>query len=150
MMYLVIDAVLNCRQPGSLPLTERLVHFAEPVRWNLREPLVQLRGLLIPKAEKFAFAGWLFRFELFPLPGRHAVYDRNSHANELPSHLGKRPHAAHRKLKELVFRESLDRPARQPPVSLPVVHESVCCQHVHWCCLSCHFHPPCGPSGPST
>src|ERR1700733_5189659 len=147
-MYLIINGVLNRPQPGSLPHAKCLVHFAEAVLWNLWEFPVQLSGLLIPQAEKFAFAGWLLAFELFPLPCRHAFYDRHSHANELPSHLGKRPHATHRKLKKLVFRESLDRPARQPPVSLPVVHESVCCQHVHWCSLSCHFHPPCGPSGP--
>jgi hypothetical protein len=56
MMYFIIDGVLNRRQPRGFPLAERLVHFAEPVRWNLWELLVQLRGLLIPKAEKFAFA----------------------------------------------------------------------------------------------
>ena len=32
MMYLVIDGVLNRHHPGGLPLAERLVDFAEPVR----------------------------------------------------------------------------------------------------------------------
>src|SRR3954453_14481219 len=121
MMNLVIDGILNRHHAWHFPLPERFVNLAESFGGNLPELFVQLSSLLVPNLQKLALGRWLGPLKLLPFACGHAFCNRHSHSNKLPGHLGEWPHAADRKLKQLLLRERLNRLPSEIPVSMPVL-----------------------------
>ena len=83
MMDLVVERILDCDNPRHLTLAERLPHYPEPRRRDLRELLIQLRRLIVPKAQKLAFCLRLSILKWFPFSGRNALDKGNRHADQL-------------------------------------------------------------------
>src|SRR6185437_673999 len=141
---LIVDRVLDRVDPAILPLAKCLIHFAEAMRRDLRKHFVQPCGLFIPDPQQISLGGHArLRYgELRPLPRSHALRDRHRHPDELPRHLRKGPHPTNRKFEKLVLRKRFDHPARQPPVSLPVLQNIARCRHAYFRSRRCHIASP--------
>ena len=80
-------------------------------------------SVLVPKAKQTGLIVWLADFRIAPGTCRDLMSYWQGHAYKLVHQQAKRSQATNRKGEQLVFREGVDRLAREPAVPHPVLQK---------------------------